>query len=59
MKILIDTNILIDFLMKRPLFYDDSRKVIQLCMNKKIDGCIAAHSVMNIFYILRKDFTVD
>ena len=59
MRILIDTNILIDFLMKRPLFYDDARKVIQLCMNKKIEGCIAAHSVMNIFYILRKDFTVD
>ena len=59
MKILIDTNILIDFLMKRPLFYDDARKVIQLCMNKKIEGCIAAHSVMNIFYILRKDFTTE
>ncbi len=59
MRVLIDTNILIDYLSKRPLFYDDARLIIKLCMEKKMDGCIAAHSVMNAFYILRKEFTVD
>ena len=28
-------------------------------MEKQIDGCIAAHSVTNAFYILRKEFTLD
>ena len=59
MKILIDTNILIDYFSKRPLFYDDVRLILRKCMEKKVDGCIAAHSVMNAFYILRKEFTVD
>lgn len=35
------------------------KKIITLCKNKTIDGCIAAHSVMNIFYILRKSFSVE
>ena len=59
MKILIDTNILIDYFSKRPLFYDEARLILKSCMEKKVDGCIAAHSVMNAFYILRKEFTVD
>ena len=59
MKVLIDTNILIDYLSKRPLFYADARSIIRICMEKQVDGCIAAHSIMNAFYILRKQFSVD
>ncbi len=59
MKVLLDTNIIIDFLAKRPLFFSNSREIINLCAEKKIDGCIAAHSVTNAFYILRKNMTLS
>lgn len=55
MKILLDTNILIDWVSHREN-YQYAREIVYLCANKKIEGCIAAHSVTNMFYILRKGF---
>ena len=57
MKILVDTNILIDYVSKRDPFSENARSVLFLCMEKQVDGCIAAHSVMNAFYILRKELS--
>ena len=59
MRALLDTNILIDYISIRSPFTDDAQAVLKLCMEEQINGCIAAHSVMNVFYILRKEFTVD
>ena len=59
MRILIDTNILLDFLCKREPYYEMSIKVFELCINGQVDGCIATHSVTNIFYILRKYCNVE
>lgn len=59
MKILIDTNVLVDYLLSRKPFDKSARKIMLLCKGKEIDGCIAAHSFLNIFYILRKDLTAD
>lgn len=59
MKILIDTNILIDFYAKRPDYYDSALKIMTACTEKKVDGCIAAHSVTNAFFILRKDMPIE
>ena len=59
MKVLIDTNILIDYFAKRPQFYENSREIMKMCTEKKIDGCIAAHSVTNSFYILRKNLPLS
>ncbi len=55
-KILIDTNVLIDYLLEREPFFDDAKGVILSCADGKIKGCIAAHSIPNMFFILRKDF---
>lgn len=55
-KILIDTNVLLDYLLTREPFYEDARKVILACAEGKIKGCIAAHSIPNMFFILRKDY---
>lgn len=57
MVLLIDTNVLIDVLCEREEFFDDSKKVFDLCSSGKIKGVIAAHSITNIFYILRKGYT--
>ena len=59
MKILIDTNVLLDLLVNREPFYKYAKIILQLCKDKKIDGIISAHSVTNIFYILRKTFGND
>ena len=51
MKILIDTNVLIDFIANRDPFAKAAEDIIVLCKDQKIEGCVAAHSLMNIFYI--------
>ena len=59
MRILIDTNILIDVIARREPFFTDAVKVFELCQQEKVQGYIAAHSVVNMAYILRKNFTID
>ena len=55
-KILIDTNVLLDYLLTREPFYEDAKKVVLACAEGKIKGCIAAHSIPNMFFILRRDY---
>ena len=59
MLILIDTNVLIDFIAKREPFYVFSEKIIDFCRQEIIDGAIAGHSVLNAMYILRKNFSLS
>lgn len=56
-KILIDTNVLLDYLLERDPFFEDAKKVILSCTEGDTKGCIAAHSISNMFFILRKDYT--
>lgn len=55
MKILIDTNVILDVLCNRKEFVDDSAKVFKLCEVKKLTGYISALSIPNIVYIMRKE----
>lgn len=55
-KILIDTNVLLDYLLEREPFFEDAKGVILSCVTGKVKGCIAAHSIPNMFFILRKDY---
>ena len=55
-KILTDTNVLLDYLLTREPFYEDAKKVILKCTEGEVKGCIAAHSIPNMFFILRKDY---
>ena len=56
MKLLIDTNVILDVLCNRPDFVEDASKIFKLCEIKKVDGYISALSVPNIVYIMRKEF---
>lgn len=58
-KILIDTNVLLDYLLGRDPFFEDAKKVILSCTDGDTKGCIAAHSISNMFFILRKDYTAS
>lgn len=57
-RILIDTNVLLDYLLTREPFYEEAKKVILTCTEGNTKGCIAAHSISNMFFILRKDYDV-
>lgn len=58
-RILIDTNVLLDFVTCRKPYDEPAASILQACVDGKITGCVAAHSIPNMFYILRKDFTTD
>lgn len=57
-RILIDTNVLLDYLLTREPFYEEAKKDILSCTDGKTKGCIAAHSISNMFFILRKDYDI-
>lgn len=59
MKVLIDTNIILDVLCKRLDFYEDSARIFKLCEVKKIAGLVSALSIPNIIYILRKELDAE
>ena len=58
-RILIDTNVLLDYLLTREPYYENAKKIVSACVERKISGCIAAHSISNIFFILRKDYSAE
>lgn len=51
---MIDTNVIIDFLITREPYFKPSSKVMEKCANGELAGYIAFHSVPNLWYILRK-----
>lgn len=55
MKVLIDTNILIDYAAKREHFYEDAKTIIQLCLYR-IAGCVSPHSLLDMAYVLYADY---
>ena len=54
MRLMIDTNIILDVLIGREEFYDDSGAVLTLCRNKDIQGFTTTSSITDIFYITRR-----
>lgn len=54
MRLMIDTNILLDVLLEREPFFDNSKAVLQLCEDKKVYGFLSVSSVTDIFCITRK-----
>lgn len=53
-KIFLDTNILLDVILKRHFYLQNSILVWSDCERKIIDGYVSAISLNNIHYILRK-----
>lgn len=59
MRVLIDTNIILDWLMSREPFQENARYIMEKCLFGDLEGYLAVHSLTDLFYILRKDFDVD
>ena len=57
MVLLIDTNVIIDYLSGREPQYENAEKLINYCGRFEIKCYIAFHSVSIIWYNLRKNFS--
>jgi Predicted nucleic acid-binding protein, contains PIN domain len=53
-RIFLDTNIVIDFLGKRELFYESVAKILTLADNKKIKIFTSPNTISTTYYILTK-----
>lgn len=54
-KVLLDTNIILDVLADRAPFAGDAVNVFRLCETKQLEGIIYALSIPNIVYVMRKE----
>lgn len=59
MRILVDTNIILDVLLKREPHNKAAQVILTKCADREITGYLAAHSIPNIFYVLRKDYSQE
>ena len=59
MVLLIDTNLIIDYIAEREQFKSAADKVFDAIFEDKAKGCLAAHSVTNMWYILRKVMSTE
>lgn len=56
-RIFIDTNILLDYLYFKGEEALAAEYIFNVCAHDTVECCIAAHSLTNLFYIIRKDFS--
>ena len=54
MRVLIDTNIILDYALIRQPFYDLADCIFVLIEQGQIEGCVSASTFTDLFYILRK-----
>lgn len=54
MVVLIDANVILDYIASREPYYRQAYQVIEMCCTGKIKGYLAFHSVSIIWYTLRK-----
>lgn len=59
MTILLDANIILDVLMNRSQFIEDSAMIWKLCETKQITGYVSTLTFANIAYIMRKELTPE
>ena len=50
MKVLLDTNILVDFLAKRPVFFNNAQTIIKKCKDNEITGIVAVHTISTFIF---------
>ena len=52
--ILIDANVILDYVLVRQPQFGNSVRIISACQNKIVEGFVAFHSLPSIWYVLRK-----
>ncbi|HEY9804670.1 MAG TPA: PIN domain-containing protein [Leptolyngbyaceae cyanobacterium] len=55
MKVLLDTNIILDVALERQPFFSNSETVVSFVEQGQLEGYICASSFGDLYYIIRKD----
>ena len=53
-KVLIDTDVILDFFFDRKPFSENASKILSLCESKEIVGFITPIIISNVYYLLRQ-----
>ena len=56
-RVLIDTDVILDFFFDRKPFSDNAAKVLSLCESREIKGFITSMIISNVYYLLRQTAT--
>ena len=59
MRVIIDTNVLIDYFQDRKMYADAAETILRLCSINEIDGYVSALSIPNLVYVMRKELTKE
>lgn len=55
MRVLFDTNVILDIALNREPFVTASAAALRRCETNSVEMYVAWHSLSNLFYVLRKD----
>lgn len=53
-KILIDTDVILDFFFDREPYSENAARILSLCESKEITGFVTPVIISNVYYLLRK-----
>jgi predicted nucleic acid-binding protein len=59
MRVLLDTDVLLDYLLEREPFAQDAGQLLELNAQRAFEGYISGITPVNIFYIARKSLTSE
>ncbi len=59
MKVLLDTDVNLDFILQRQPFYTEAKEVFIRLVKGNFEGYVCGITPLNIFYIARKEFGND
>ena len=57
MRVLVDTNVIVDVLQRREPWFADGQKIFYAIANQQISGCITAKEAADIHFFSHKQFT--
>ena len=57
MRVLLDTNVIVDVLQRRVPWFSDGQKIFYAIANNQITGCITAKEAADIHFFSRKQFS--
>jgi predicted nucleic acid-binding protein len=57
LKVLVDTNVILDAIAAREPFRQDAERIILMAAEEKIEGFISAKSITDIYYVARRNLS--
>lgn len=59
MRVLIDTNVVLDFILKRPAFFAEANEIFVRLQNLDYEGYVSPITPINAFYTTKKEIDRD